>query len=72
MEQRAFVHTSELRSTVMCPGCGHRETEIMPEDACQYFYKCEGCGVVLKPRKGDAGSRITSTPAWIGSWVAST
>ena len=44
----------------------------MPEDACQYFYKCKGCGVVLKPKKGDAGSRITSTPAWIGSWVAST
>ena len=25
----------------------------MPEDACQYFYKCKGCGVVMKLKKGD-------------------
>jgi len=42
----------EMTSTINCPACGHREHEIMPEDACQYFYKCKGCGVVLKPRKG--------------------
>ena len=45
----------EMTSTITCPACGHREREIMPEDACQYFYKCKGCRVVLKPRKGDAG-----------------
>ena len=44
---------AEVRSTIVCPACGHRESEIMPEDACQYFYKCEGCGVVMKPKKGD-------------------
>ncbi len=54
----------EMTSTIVCPACGHRESEIMPEDACQYFYRCKGCGVVMKPKKGDAGSRITSTPAW--------
>ena len=43
----------EMMSTITCPACGHREHEIMPEDACQYFYKCKGCGVVLKPRKKD-------------------
>jgi hypothetical protein len=25
----------------------------MPTDACQYFYDCQGCGVVLKPKPGD-------------------
>ena len=44
----------EMTSTIECPACGHRETEIMPEDACQYFYKCRGCGVVMKPIKGIA------------------
>ena len=30
-------------STIVCPACGHRESEIIPEDACQYFYQCKGC-----------------------------
>ena len=42
-----------VRSTIVCPACGHRESEIIPEDACQYFYQCKGCRVVLKPKKGD-------------------
>ncbi len=25
----------------------------MPEDACQYFYQCKGCGVMMKPKRGD-------------------
>ena len=25
----------------------------MPVNACQYFYECEGCGVLLKPLAGD-------------------
>lgn len=43
----------ELRSTLTCPHCGHRTTEAMPTDACQYFYDCQGCGAVLKPKPGD-------------------
>ena len=27
--------------------------EIMPEDACQFFYKCKNCGVVFRPKSGD-------------------
>ena len=46
----------EMTSTIVCPARGHRESEIMPEDACQFFYKCKGCGLVMKPKKGDAGS----------------
>ncbi len=25
----------------------------MPNDACQYYYACTGCGVTLKPLQGD-------------------
>lgn len=42
-----------LISEITCPKCGHRKQETMPTDACQYFYKCEGCGSVLKPLAGD-------------------
>jgi len=40
-------------STLTCPECGHVSKDVMPTDACQYFYDCKGCGVVLKPLKGD-------------------
>jgi hypothetical protein len=43
----------EIRSTITCPDCGHSATEIMPTDACQYFYYCKGCGHQMKPKKGD-------------------
>ncbi|MHC4930318.1 MAG: GDCCVxC domain-containing (seleno)protein, partial [Planctomycetota bacterium] len=33
--------------------CGHRKTELMPIDACQYYYECEACHALLKPNKGD-------------------
>ena len=42
-----------LESTITCPSCGHRETETMPTDACQFFYDCKACGALLKPKTGD-------------------
>lgn len=42
-----------LKSTLTCPQCGHRETENMPTDACQFFYDCKGCDAVLRPHAGD-------------------
>ena len=42
-----------LISTITCPECGHKKEEEMPTDACQYFYQCENCKIVLKPLKGD-------------------
>ncbi len=44
---------TELRSTLTCPRCGHRASETMPTDACQFFYDCKGCGAVLRPLEGD-------------------
>lgn len=42
-----------LQSTITCPGCGRASVEIMPTDACQFFYDCKGCGTRLKPKSGD-------------------
>ena len=25
----------------------------MPENACQHFYRCKGCGDTLKPKRAD-------------------
>ncbi|WP_247296452.1 GDCCVxC domain-containing (seleno)protein [Bradyrhizobium sp. 87] len=42
-----------LNSTITCPKCGHAAAEVMPTDACQFFYDCKGCGERLKPLPGD-------------------
>ena len=40
-------------STITCPVCGAAKTEVMPMDACQYFYDCTSCGTLLRPKPGD-------------------
>jgi hypothetical protein len=47
------VSTVILESVLTCPGCGHARQEIMPTDACQYFYECTQCKALLKPKAGD-------------------
>jgi hypothetical protein len=42
-----------LESELTCPRCGHAERILMPTDACQFFYECEGCHAVLRPNPGD-------------------
>jgi hypothetical protein len=42
-----------LKSVISCPHCGHQKEETMPTDACQYFYECEKCKTILKPKQGD-------------------
>ena len=43
----------QLKSEIVCPDCGHKKVEDMPTNACQFFYECENCKTVLKPKKGD-------------------
>ena len=47
------MSTITLESTLTCPLCGHVKTEIMPTDACQWYYECEACQAVLMPLPGD-------------------
>lgn len=51
--QKRKMNKVLLVSTVTCPECGHQKEEIMPTDACQFFYQCTACQVVLKPKPGD-------------------
>ncbi len=47
--------TSEviLVTEISCPHCAYKKTETMPTEACLWFYQCEGCGELLKPKSGD-------------------
>lgn len=45
--------STELQSIITCPHCGHSKEETMPTDACQWFYQCESCQTVLRPKVGD-------------------
>ena len=42
----------ELNSTLTCPHCGYKKTEIMSTNSCQFFYECSNCKELLKPNKG--------------------
>ncbi|HSV48433.1 MAG TPA: GDCCVxC domain-containing (seleno)protein [Ramlibacter sp.] len=42
-----------LESVLTCPACGHAKAERMPVDACQWFYECEACASLLRPKPGD-------------------
>jgi hypothetical protein len=41
-----------LESTITCPHCGFAQLEVMPTDACQFYYECLGCRTLLKPKPG--------------------
>ena len=43
----------ELESTITCPNCGHKKTEMMPTNACEFFFECENCKTRLRPLEGD-------------------
>jgi hypothetical protein len=42
-----------LQSTITCPRCRFAKVETMPTDACQFFYECQNCGALLRPKEGD-------------------
>jgi len=47
------VFSPILESVITCPKCGSARSEIMPTDACQYYYECTGCRTLLRPKAGD-------------------
>ena len=40
-------------SNITCPQCGYVHREKMPTNACQYYYECRACDVLLRPLAGD-------------------
>jgi hypothetical protein len=43
----------KLTSTLRCPRCGFSTEEVMPTDACQFFYRCTNCDALLRPQGQD-------------------
>ena len=43
----------EVDSVITCPQCGFAKRAAMPTDACQFYYECEGCKALLRPKPGD-------------------
>ncbi|WP_455423650.1 GDCCVxC domain-containing (seleno)protein [Cyclobacterium xiamenense] len=43
----------QRQTIIRCPVCGHQKAETMPTDACVYFYACNNCSNVVKPKPGD-------------------
>ncbi|WP_084761787.1 GDCCVxC domain-containing (seleno)protein [Spirosoma spitsbergense] len=41
-----------LNSRITCPRCGYQQDDLMPIDACVYFYECHQCQAILKPLPG--------------------
>lgn len=44
---------TELHSTLLCPSCGAASEEVMPEDACVWFWTCPECRTRHRPKDGD-------------------
>ncbi|MHB0888493.1 GDCCVxC domain-containing (seleno)protein [Acidithiobacillus sp.] len=42
-----------LDSILTCPRCGQAKAERMPTDACQWYYECEACHEILRPKPGN-------------------
>jgi hypothetical protein len=42
-----------VHGTITCPSCGAQKAEVMPTDACLFFYDCASCGAQLRPKPGD-------------------
>ncbi|SDS46072.1 GDCCVxC domain-containing (seleno)protein [Christiangramia echinicola] len=47
------MHKIILESEISCPKCGHKKLEEMPTESCQFFYQCENCDSILRPKEGD-------------------
>jgi hypothetical protein len=46
------MNSLSLQSVLTCPECGVSKEETMPVDACQFFYECENCKTLLRPKPG--------------------
>jgi hypothetical protein len=42
-----------LESLLTCPDCGFTKQDVMRSDACQFYYECSNCKVLLRPNPGD-------------------
>lgn len=53
MDQVLTVHNATSISVITCPECGFQREEVMPTNACLFFYDCTSCDARLRPLPGD-------------------
>ncbi len=53
LSEKKFMNVIKTESLLKCPYCGYEEIQIMPENACVYFHKCNNCLQIIKPKAGD-------------------
>ncbi|MGB1206900.1 MAG: GDCCVxC domain-containing (seleno)protein [Chitinophagales bacterium] len=41
----------KMQSILTCPKCQHQTTEVMQENACKVFHKCDACNNMVKPKE---------------------
>lgn len=52
-QEPLMIHTHTTSECVItCPHCRTAKVEVMPADACIFFYECSGCGALLKRKPG--------------------
>ncbi|MEQ1663090.1 MAG: GDCCVxC domain-containing (seleno)protein [Thiobacillus sp.] len=64
------IFEPQLTSNLTCPDCGVTTTCTMPTDACQWFFECPACAVLLKPKPGDccvfcSYADVPCPPVWL-------
>ncbi|MEO7031924.1 MAG: GDCCVxC domain-containing (seleno)protein [Herbaspirillum sp.] len=45
--------TAVFESVLTCPECGYAKVETMPTTVYRFFYQCENCKALLRPKAGD-------------------
>ena len=53
LSKKETMKKIKTHSTITCPNCGFKKEELMPTDACLFFYECTSCRTRLKSNKGD-------------------
>jgi hypothetical protein len=44
---------ADLNVTITCPVCAYSRKETMPTDRCVFFWDCDGCHALIRPKAGD-------------------
>lgn len=42
-----------VKASLICPHCRGKQDVGVPTDSCLYFHKCEHCGKMITPKKGE-------------------
>ena len=50
---KCSMNALSLESVITCPQCSFAKQEVMPTDACQFYYECTECKTLLRPKRGD-------------------